>query len=214
MGCEHGAWGSPDLRAGGKRLLGENVQGRARDRPLFERGGERVEVHDLATRGVDHDCAGLHPTERLGADQPARLLGERRVERDDVGGPEQLVEVDEAGAGGARGRLGRERVVRDDGHAEGAGPAGHLAADPSDPDEAECLGAKLSAGELRARPLAGADAAVGIDDPAEERERERERVFCRGHDVAEGRVHDVHPPRCRGGYIDVVDADAGANDGS
>src|SRR5207249_11401548 len=85
-----------------------------------------------------------------------------------------------------------------------------LAADPPDPDKAEGFPAELAADELRARPLAGANAAIRVDEAPEESEREREGVLGRGDDVAEGSVHDVDAARGRRRHVDVVYADARA----
>src|SRR5439155_744164 len=113
-------------------------------------------------------------------------------------------------ARGARARLGGERVMSDDAHLEAGRAARDLRADAADADQAQCLAAQLAADELRARPLAGADAAVRVGDAPEQGERERERVLGRRDDVPERRVHDVYAARGRRGNVDVVDADAGA----
>ena len=86
------------------------------------------------------------------------------MQRDNVGGAQDLIEIDEPRAGGPRRRLGREGIVRHDRHAEGCRAPRHLAADAADADEPEDLRAQLVADELRARPLPGTDAAVGVDD--------------------------------------------------
>ena len=54
--------------------------------PDAERVGERRLVDDRAARRVDEERRRLHPRERRGIDQVARLRAERAVERDDVGG--------------------------------------------------------------------------------------------------------------------------------
>jgi len=102
--------------------------------------------------------------------------------------------------------------MRDDGHAEAARAARNLAADATDAEETECFSAELAADELRARPLARANAPVGVDDAAKEGEREGDGVLSRGDDVAERRVDDVNAARRRRGNVDVVDTDAGATD--
>jgi hypothetical protein len=102
--------------------------------------------------------------------------------------------------------------VRDDGHAKTARTARDLPAHASHSDQTERFSAKLAADELRAGPFAGANAPVGLDDAAEESEREREGVLGGGDDIAERRVHDVHAAGRRRAHVDVVHADARATD--
>ena len=207
---EHGARRAADGGVGRQRLARVDVERGAGDRSGLQRGRQRRQVDDLAARAVHDDGGRLHLRERVGVDEVARLLGERRVQRDEVRAAEQLVELDQLRAGGAGARLRRERVVRDDVHLEGGRAARDLRTHPPDADEPQRLAAQLAADELRARPLAGADAAVGIGDSPEECERERERVLGRGDDVPERRVHDVHAARGGRGHVDVVDTHPGA----
>ena len=201
-----------DGGVGRERLARVHVERGAGDRSRFQRGGESRKIDDLATRAVHDDRGLLHLRERVGVDEVARLLGERCVQRDDVRGAEQLVELHQLRSRGARARLRRERVVRDDAHLEAGRPARDLRANTTDADEAQRLAAQLAADELRARPLAGADAAVRVGDAPQQRQCERDRVFGRGHDVAERCVHDVHAVGGRRGDVDVVHANAGAAD--
>ena len=199
----------PNGRVGGQRLGREDIERRAGDRSLLERGGERIEIDDLAAGGIHDDGGRLQLREGRSVDESAGLLRKRDVERDDVGRPQELVELDEPSSGRARRRLGREGVVGDHGHAESDRAARHLAADPAHADEAERLPAELAADELRPGPLAGAHAAVRVDDTAEQGERQRHGVLGRGDDVAKRRVHHVDAARGRGRDVDVVHPDAG-----
>ena len=61
-------------------------------RPLAQRRDERLLVDDRPAAGVDEHGRRLHPRERGRVDQVAALVGQRQVQRDDVGGGEQLVE--------------------------------------------------------------------------------------------------------------------------
>ena len=212
MGRQNGAWCSADRRVRRQRLLREDVERGPGDRPALERGCERVGVDHLAARRVHHDRGALHLRQGLFVDQAAGLVGERDVQRDNVRGAQDLIEIDETRAGGARRRLGREGIVRHDRHAEGCRAPRHLAADTADADEPEDLRAQLVADELRARPLPGTDAAVGVDDPPHQRERQRDRVLRRGDDVSKRRVHHVDAAGGRGGNVDVIDPDTGAAD--
>src|SRR5260221_11430169 len=97
--------------------------------------------------------------------------------------------------------------MRDDAHAKPRRAARDLPADASHSDETERLPTELAADELRACPLPCADAAVGVDDAAEDGQRERKGVLGGGDDVAEGRIHDVDAAGSRRGHVDVVHPD-------
>ena len=132
------------------------------------------------------------------------------MQRHHVGGPKKLVEVDQTSAGRSRRSFGREGIVSDHRHTEAGGAPGDLATHPADADKPERFGAQLATHELGARPLAGAHAAVGLDDTADEREREGHGVLGGRGDVPERCVHHVDTARGGRRNVDVVNADAGA----
>ena len=70
------------------RLGGEDVERGARDLAGANRGGQRRLIDELAAGGVDDSNAVAHRLERIGADEAARLVGQRQVQRDEVGGLE------------------------------------------------------------------------------------------------------------------------------
>ena len=86
--------GMPEQRVLGGRLLGEYVEGRAGDMAGIERSAQRHLVDQPAARAIDDAHALLHRGERLGVDDVLGLLGQRRVQGDEIGAPEQLVELD------------------------------------------------------------------------------------------------------------------------
>ena len=77
----------------GVRLGGEDVERGAGELARADRLDERVLVDQRAARGVDQARAVPHPRDRLAADQPARLVGQREVEGDEVGGGEHVLDV-------------------------------------------------------------------------------------------------------------------------
>ena len=77
-----------------RRLLGEHVEGRAGDLAGIERRAQRRLVDQAAARAIDDAHALLHLGERRGVDDVPGLVGQRRVQRDEIGAPEQLVELD------------------------------------------------------------------------------------------------------------------------
>ncbi len=82
----------PENRAGRVRLLREHVERGAGDVPALEGVHERVQVDQVATGGVHDPHARLHQMEAFGVDQVPGLGGERRVQRDEVGLEQQVLE--------------------------------------------------------------------------------------------------------------------------
>ena len=62
--------------------------------PGIERGTQRLLVDQAAARAIDDAHALLHFGDGRGVDDVAGLVGERRVQRDEVGALEQFVEFD------------------------------------------------------------------------------------------------------------------------
>ena len=90
----HTTLGWPNSGLRGRRLLGEHVEGGAGDLAGIERRAQGRFVDQPAARAIDDAHALLHRRERLGVDDVPGLVGERRVQRDEIGAPEQLVELD------------------------------------------------------------------------------------------------------------------------
>ena len=177
----------------------EDVEGGAGDRPLGQRGDERLLVHDRAAARVHEHGRRLHPGQRGGVDQMPRLVGQRQVQRDDVGGREQLVERQAAAARGV-----------DDVHSVRQSQSLDRLPDPAVTDEAEGEPGEPSAEHQVRRPdpaLAAADQAVALGDAAEQREHQRDGELGRrlGQDVGCVRDHDPAPPARV--QVDVVDPD-------
>ena len=193
-------------------LLREHVEGGAGDLARLE-GGHHVGLdHQLAAGAVDDAHAVLHLLEGVGVDDVAGRIGERRMQRNEVGAGEQVVQLhllDAEVLGPLRGEI---RIEGDDLHLEAERPVGDDRADVAATDDAEGLGGELHAHEAVLLPFAGLGRGVGGRDVAGEREHHGDGVLGGGDRVAERRVHDDHA--AGGGFlhVDVVDADAGAAD--
>ena len=87
-------------------------------------------IHHGTARGVDQKGRRLHQAETPGVEQPARLGRQRRVNRDDVGLSEQIVEAPPLGPGlGRRIALGVGERVRAACHRESVRRAARLYAE-------------------------------------------------------------------------------------
>ena len=75
----------------GVRLGREDVERRAGDLPRANRRGKRLLVDELPARRVDNADARPHQLDGRRIDEAARLVREREVERQEVGGREHLL---------------------------------------------------------------------------------------------------------------------------
>ena len=181
--------------------------------PLSSPASDRVEVDQLAAGAVDDPGAVLHRGDRVGVDQADRLRRLRRVQGDDVGAAEQVLEVlGPLDAELAEALGGDELVEGDDLHLEALGALGDELADAAEADHAEGLAVELGALELGPLPGAAGQRAVRLRDVAAEGEHQGQRVLGGGDRVRFGRVGDDHAAAGGGRDVDVVDAGSGAAD--
>ena len=132
--------------------------------PGFERHDQRRLVDQAAARGIDQDRARLHARERRAIDHPRGLVGERHVQRDDVGGRQQFLERQEAefDAGPCR------HIGIDDVGAHRLEPGREQRRDGAEADQADAAAANFAQPLHQVRldhpALAGAGAAVEMQD--------------------------------------------------
>ena len=193
-------------------LLREHVQRRAGDVPRAQRVDQCVQVDQVSAGGVHDPHARLHQGDPVGVDQVRGLGRERRVQGDEVGLQEQVLE-----------RCGRhlqlpaaigrhERVEHDDAHPERPCAGGDQLADAPEADDAEHLVRQLDAAEALALPAALDQRGVCLGDVAGQREEQPERVLGRRHHVRAGRVGDDDPAAGGRRDVDVVDPRPGPPD--
>ena len=178
----------------------------------IERIDQRLLVDQAAAGAVDDAHALLHLRDRRRVDDVPGLLGQRRVQRDEIGALEQIVELDllDADVLGALRR--QERIERDHLHAQAERAVGDDGADIAAADHAQRLGGDLDAHEAVLLPLAGLGRGVGLRNFARQRQHQRDGVLGGRDRIAERRVHHDDALGGGGGNFDIVDADAGAAD--
>ena len=167
---------------------------------------------DAAAGDVEDLDAVLHPPYFGGAEHAVRLLGQRRMDGDDVRLRQQLVERH-----ALRLRLGEDarrnvRIVRDHAHAERQRAGGDALPDPPEADHPESLAVEFRPHERRARPLAALHAGVRLRDVAAEREHHGHGVLGGRHDVGRRGIDDEDAAGSAGLDVDVVEPHAGAAD--
>ena len=109
MRCEQEVRGPRERVPGQGRLGRQHVEGGATKLAAAQSVRERALVDEAATCSVEHDGAFGQERQLLRSDEPARLLGQRNVDGEDVGAREQLVERQRSRSEAA------DVVVRDDG---------------------------------------------------------------------------------------------------
>src|SRR5207237_5782086 len=122
----------------GRRLLLEDVETGRAELALDERLENRALLLHAAARRVHEDRAALHEAERALVDHAARLVGARRVAREQIGLRQQRVQAaHRPGAAPADLIVGDIRVEGEYAHAQRAGELRHEAPDIADADDDE-----------------------------------------------------------------------------
>ena len=141
------------------RLRREDVESGAGELAGLECLDERLLVDQRPAGGIDDACAVLHLRDRLAVDHPARLVGERRMEREEVRRREHLVlGLGVVDAEVAEAVVGDERVVGDDRHPEADRAPRDLLADPAEAEDAERLALELHPAPASSAPSGPASA--------------------------------------------------------
>ena len=179
--------------------------------PLSQGADERGGVVQLGAGGVDEHHAVAHGRELLGADHADGVLGDGRMQRDDVGLIEQLVE--------AVSGLGVERVVGDDRDAEPLQPPPQRQPDRAEADQSGrsprdfvCAEPLVGDGAV-AKHLAGPDVRVGGQHVTGGREQQRNGHLGDRVGVAARGVQHRYPGGGGACDVDVVGITAGGRDG-
>ena len=198
----------------GERLGRRDVEPGTEQVPVVERAEEGVLVDQSAARGVDEHGSGLHRRELGGAEEAARLVGQRDVDGHDVGDPEERVEGVRAVDPGGHGGGGEVRVEGRDAHPEATGDAGDMPRDPAEADQAQDLAVELDAlvAAVVADRGAGPERALGGLHVLGDEQHQRDGMLGGRDGRAVGRVADQDPAPGRRGDVDRVVADAGPGD--
>ena len=134
------------------------------------------------------------------------------MQRDEIGAPQQFVELDLLDAELERAFGGQKRIVGDHLHLQPDRAVGDDRTDIAAADDAERLAENLDAEEFVLFPFAGPRRHVGFGDLPRQRKHQRDGVLGGGDRIAERRVHDDDAVGGGSRNIDIVDADAGAAD--
>ena len=185
-----------------ERLVFEHIERGAAEAAVPQHRSQGRFVHDPAARRVDQDCVALHQRKAVAADQPARGVGERQVQRHDVAAPQELVEGEGGGPrlGPRMVTVGHLRIVPHHPHADRCRLARREPPDAAETDDADHLPGRLAA--LREH----------LPRPGSRFDRARREIGAAQQH--QGRGHDVLGDRLgiRAGGRDHLDAARGAFD--
>ena len=200
-------------RIGRQRFRFENIQRGRGDVAGTQGLGERCFIDQSAPRAIDHARAAFRLRQPRGVEQMMGLRRERRMERDEIRGGQQVVElVHQLHLQRPRPRCRQIRIERHDAHPERDRAPAQLAADSPHANNAKRLVEQLHAFEIFPVPFPAAKERVGLRNFSRDAKQQREGVFRSRNGIAAGRIHHDHAAPSRRFHIDVVDADAGPPD--
>ena len=204
--------GQAKERVVGRGLDAEHIEPRPRHMAGSQKIGQRLLIHKSAARAVDDAHALLGLFEILPAQDVAGLIGERDMQRDEIGPCEQLVQLDLFHLHLIGLVLTQEWVIDDDFHLEAARAVADDAADIARADDPQGLVEKLYTHKAVFLPLSGMGRGRGLGQLSRDGEHHRDGMFGGGDHVAKWRVHDDHALLAGRHLVDVVGADARAGD--
>ena len=196
-----------------KRLTGENIQTGTSDHPLVDRFSDGGFIHHTATGTVHDPRTGLHRPQQLRVHQVLGVLGARNVQRDVIGGSEQLSQVGQPNLHLLSTIRSNKWVVRNHLHPHGPGNLGHMGSDLAETHHTKGLFVELITDVFFTVPLPDTHAGMGLGHMPGNGEHHRQSMLRSGDGVALGRIHNQNPALGGGGHIHVVHAHTGsAND--
>ena len=201
-------------RAEQGRFLGwfgrKNVQSCAADLATVQRLFQCLFIDQPATCTVN-DADTLFGLRQIFPRQYiAGLVGQRRVQGDEICLGEQSIEVSLFNAHFNRAIGGEERVKGDNFHPQSQRAAGDNRSDIASANKAKRLARNLNAHETVFRPLTRLRLRIGLWQLTREGEHQGDGMFGRGDRIAKRRVHDDNTLGRRIRDIDIVDANARA----
>jgi len=138
-----------------RRLGCEHIERGAGEMTVVELILQRFFVEQTAARAIDHIGAFLQPGEIFTAQDIAGLIGQRRVQRDNVGARQQRFKIGLFNSQFNRALFSEERVKRDDAHFKTDSTVGDDGTDIAAANDAEGFTKHFCAHERRFLPLAG-----------------------------------------------------------
>ena len=204
---EHAGMLDQRIAVGG--FLSEHVERRAAEASRVQGRDQRPFVQQPAARGVDQQRTGLHRCELCGAQQRGRVRRGRRVQGDDVGLGQEILQRDQLGPDAAGALLREKRIVCDGPHFHRLQAPSHGGPDHPEADNPGGLASQLRADECGSVPFAGAQRRVGRRQMTRQREEQGDGQLGRGDRVAAGGVED--DDAAFGGRVEVDVVDAGSS---
>src|SRR5207253_9045038 len=159
-------------------------KGGARDSAGANRINQRSFVNQAPASAVYQPHSGLHLVNRSGVYQTARLVGQRRVQRDEIGARKQLVERGHFDSKFVRSFSSEVRVVGQYVHAESSRALGDGGSDASESDDSQRFAHKLDAEKSVLLPATGPCRSGRLWNLTRERKQHSHRVLGRSDRVS------------------------------
>ena len=163
-----------------------------------------MRVHEGAARGVDDQNAVAALGKSPGIENVVSLLGERRVQGDDVRGSEQILQGHEVANEIPRGRGGLMEVVGQDVHLKGVGQFRHPLADPPHANDAQRLPRQFHPAGALVGEVSVLWRQHDFPQPPGKGEDERKGVFRDRGVSVKRQGADQNSPGATAGHIDVI----------
>ena len=202
--------GEPEDRAVGRWLHLEHVEGGTGDMARSQQIGDRGLIHQPSARAVDDTHAFSCLLKVLAAQDVARLIRQRHVQRYEIGPRQQLVQIDLFDSHRVGFFAAEEGIISDHLHLEPPRAVADDASDIARADHAQCLGCQFGPHEAGFLPFASMCRGGRLGDLAREGEHQRDGMFGGGDHVAERRVHHDHAFSAGRDLVDVICTDPGA----
>jgi len=201
--------GQVEQRVVGCRLHLEHIQCSASHLTGFQRRDQGRLVDQTATGAVDDADTALGLGKVFRRQDVAGLVGQRHMQRDEIGAVQQLVQLDLGDPQSHGAFVRQKRVIGDHLHLQPDSAVADDATDIAGPDNAQGLVEQLHPHEARLFPLAGLRAGIRLGQLTRHREHHGDGMFGGGDRVAKGRVHHDHAFFGRSRNVDIIDADPG-----
>ena len=157
---------------GWHRLLDEDIERRSGDLARLDCRVEGFLIDQSATRAVDDPHAILHLCKSGLTDNAARLVGQRRMNSQEIGVAQYLVKRRNLDPGLCRDFTGDEWIVGDDLHRQPERPRGDDLSNIAQPDHAKRLPCQIDTHKALLVPLPGLELGVRLRDLPRQRHQE------------------------------------------
>ena len=193
-------------------LFLEHVECRGGDFSAFEGFVDIVFIDDAPTRTIHNHDSVFHVSYGLGVDQRPGLIGQRGMNRDEIGPSEQFVQFHGLDSQLPRATRSQVGIIADHLHGQALRQLGDVGSDLPQPHKAESFVIQLRSHEFAFLPLTRLCRNDGLGNFTTHGHNHGDRVLRRRSRIPTGRIHHDDATPGGGFTINVVKARPGAPD--